>query len=57
MKEYQRQGQKWPCLFSYSSVRRKYITIESKVLSMAFPLTAEIERDFISARTKAALRA
>ena len=32
-------------------------SIESKVLSMAFSLAAEIERDFISARTKEALSA
>jgi len=32
-------------------------SIESKVLSMAFSLAAEIERDFISSRTKEALRA
>lgn len=32
-------------------------SIESKVLAMAFSLAAEIERDFISARTKEALRA
>jgi len=32
-------------------------SIESKVLSMAFSLAAEIERDFISARTQEALRA
>jgi len=31
-------------------------SIESKVLSMAFSLAAEIERDFISSRTKAALK-
>jgi len=32
-------------------------SIESKVLSMAFSLAAEIERDFISSRTKEALKA
>jgi DNA invertase Pin-like site-specific DNA recombinase len=32
-------------------------SIESKVLAMAFSLAAEIERDFISARTREALRA
>lgn len=31
-------------------------SIESKVLSMAFSLAAEIERDFISSRTKEALK-
>ena len=50
-------NQKGVCVYSVKGGWELNVSIQSKVMAMAFSIAAEIERDLISKRTKEALRA